>query len=64
VLSEERWSIHAPAIEYALSAKWHRNWLKIIGPHFFTNDYLESIESILDKSELKIDIFYDDLIFE
>ena len=60
-LSEERWKINEPAVKYTLSGKWHRNWLKVGGRHFFEDEFIEWVESILEKSDFDTNTYYENL---
>ena len=60
-LSEERWKINEPSVKYCLSSKWHRNWVKIGGRHFFEGEFIDWIESVLDRSDFEPTAFYESL---
>jgi len=58
-LSEARWSSNEPAVKYVLSSKWHRNWLKVGGRHFFDDESIDWVESIANKPDFDINAYYD-----
>jgi len=60
-LTEERWKVNEPAVKYALSSKWHRNWVKIGGRHFFDDEFIDWVESVLDGSDFDTPAFYERL---
>jgi len=60
-LTEERWKINDPAVIYALSGEWHRHWLKIGGRHFFEDEFIDSVENILDSSDFETPAFNESL---
>ncbi len=60
-LSEERWRIEEPTLKFCLSSKWHRNWVKTGGHHFFEGEFIDWIESVLDGSDFEPDAFYESL---
>ena len=60
-LTEERWKVTEPAVKYVLSGEWHRHWLKIGGRHFFEDEFIDSIENILDSSDFETPAFNESL---
>ncbi len=60
-LTEERWKVNEPAVKYALSGQWHRNWLKTGGRHFFDDEFIDWVESVLDESDFDTPAFYERL---
>ena len=60
-LTEERWKVTYPAVKYVLSGEWHRHWLKIGGRHFFEDEFIDSIENILDGSDFETPVFNESL---
>ncbi len=60
-LSEERWTINEPAVKYCLSSKWHRNWLKTGGHHFFEGEFIDWVESVLEGSDFETPAFHERL---
>ena len=60
-LTEERWKVNEPAIKYVLSGEWHRNWLKVGGRHFFEDEFIDWVESVLDGSDFETPAFYESL---
>ena len=60
-LSEARFYAHEPTIKYALSSKWHRNWLKVGGRHFFDDEFIDWVEGIADKSDFDLNAYYESL---
>ncbi len=60
-LGEERWKVNESVVKYALSGQWHRNWLKIGGRHFFADEFIDWVESVLDGSDFDTPAFYERL---
>ncbi len=60
-LTEERWKGSEPAVKYALSGEWHRNWVKIGGRHFFEGEFIDWIEDVLDRAEFEPAAYYESL---